>query len=420
MILFGGAPAGRRDPSNALYYASMSELSGSNGMSRMAMWHRGMASGTPPRPRYGHTATRVGLSSVAYYGGVCSNGELLGDIAVLDTETFVWSVITSFIGKEPAPRFGHQTVCVGAAGVENDLDAATLIVFGGSCRSAKDDSNDSKAMKKFKRTKRREGHVVYSHEIYSFDLVKRCWMGIKTGVTHPSARYDATLTASEEFGSANLMGSAEPAACVLTGAALPASVERDGGRYALLYGGFNSMSVNSDVWALSLEWEGSHTDQGEFETRGDNFTSLVQEFQGDGSHRQRSHQFLKHLNPVMLHSASTPTLHNNPSNTTLASSASTVRFDDRTKAEKSRQGGAGAEIDLVDLASNENRLLEIVAALGVDHKSIEKALMNAKKGKILASKDAAAEKIERLKLDEIIRELKVRSESRVIIDARCS
>jgi hypothetical protein len=63
-------------------------------------------------------------------------------------------------------------------------------------------------------------------------------------------------------------------------------------------------------------------------------------------------------------------------------------------------------LDAVELATNHSRLLEMVALLGVDHASIEKALMNAKRDKIGASKDAAAEKIERLKLEEVIAGLK--------------
>jgi len=106
VLLFGGAPSGRKQPSNALYWVRVSDLEGTEGgstgaaSSRMAVWHRAAAKGTPPCPRYGHTATRLSNANIAIFGGCTGDGELLNDIAILDTEEFTWTLITSWIGKE--------------------------------------------------------------------------------------------------------------------------------------------------------------------------------------------------------------------------------------------------------------------------------------------------------------------------------
>jgi hypothetical protein len=50
-------------------------------------------------------------------------------------------------------------------------------------------------------------------------------------------------------------------------------------------------------------------------------------------------------------------------------------------------------------------LLQALTELGIDHESIERALINAKKDRILAAREAAHEKKARLKLDATIEEL---------------
>ena len=115
------------------------------------MWNRAAAKGTPPQPRYGHTCTRLAISRLAVFGGAGQDGELFNDVCVLDTENFVWSTVGSWVGKEPAGRFGHQAFAVGSyeGGVEEqefvsegDENSACLVVFGGACLSsaAKDDT----------------------------------------------------------------------------------------------------------------------------------------------------------------------------------------------------------------------------------------------------------------------------------------
>ena len=108
-------------------------------------------------------------------------------MAILDTETFVWTVIGSWIGKEPAPRFGHCAAAVGtfSSRIEEnkfvdsgDSDNSCLIIFGGACLSS-NTKDDEKSKRRFKRTRRRDGHVVYSHEINAFDFKTREWKLIR-------------------------------------------------------------------------------------------------------------------------------------------------------------------------------------------------------------------------------------------------
>jgi hypothetical protein len=193
VILFGGAPSGKKAPSNALYWVRIADLEGTEESSmgskgtRMAFWNRAAAKGAPPRPRYGHTATRLSNNQLAIFGGAAGDGELLNDLAILDTETFVWTIIGSWIGKEPAPRFGHCAAAVGtfSSRIEEnefvdsgDSESSCLIIFGGACLSS-NTKDDEKSRRRFKRTRRRDGHVVYSHDITAFDFKTREWKLIR-------------------------------------------------------------------------------------------------------------------------------------------------------------------------------------------------------------------------------------------------
>ncbi len=78
VLIFGGAPAGRRGLSNAVYSVSLALLSAGAGT-----WERHRPTGTAPAPRQGHTLTPVeGGKRLVLFGGVAENGELLGDIQV--------------------------------------------------------------------------------------------------------------------------------------------------------------------------------------------------------------------------------------------------------------------------------------------------------------------------------------------------
>ena len=91
---------------------------------------------------------------------------------------------------------------------------------------------------------------MYSHDLHAFSFGSKSWRTVRSGVTHPNPRYDMTLAVSSEFGSSALLGPADPPAARLSGVGLSDNVERDGGRYAVLWGGFNSVSVAGDVWAM--------------------------------------------------------------------------------------------------------------------------------------------------------------------------
>lgn len=78
ILIFGGAPAGRRGLSNALYSVDLAQLSAGQGT-----WERHRPVGTVPAPRQGHSFTAVaGGKRLVLFGGVAENGELLGDIQV--------------------------------------------------------------------------------------------------------------------------------------------------------------------------------------------------------------------------------------------------------------------------------------------------------------------------------------------------
>ena len=83
VLIFGGAPAGRRGLSNAIYSVSLALLSAGAGT-----WERHRPSGTAPAPRHGHTLTPVeGGKRLVLFGGVAESGELLGDIQVMRERT---------------------------------------------------------------------------------------------------------------------------------------------------------------------------------------------------------------------------------------------------------------------------------------------------------------------------------------------
>lgn len=78
VLIFGGAPAGRRGLSNALYSVDLAQLSAGQGT-----WERHRPAGTAPAPRQGHSFTAVASGKrVVLFGGVGEDGDLLGDIQV--------------------------------------------------------------------------------------------------------------------------------------------------------------------------------------------------------------------------------------------------------------------------------------------------------------------------------------------------
>ena len=81
--------------------------------------------GMPPAPRSRHTAVLLGHSDMAVFGGCGgpSGRMALGDVALLDTARWSWSVL-EFRGVPPVPRLG----CIGAV---VSAEPRRLWVFGG-------------------------------------------------------------------------------------------------------------------------------------------------------------------------------------------------------------------------------------------------------------------------------------------------
>ena len=488
VILFGGAPSGKSNPSNAIYWVKVSDLEGrpygdstsssttsgvgvppggnkssfsspsfsssvpipptptssslraspfassstgnvvvapvsralppSQQLSRMALWSRASCSGPPPPPRYGHTCSRLTASVLCMFGGIGPDGELLNDLCLLDCENFVWSRIAHWLGKEPAPRFGHRCAVAdstkhGAGERSFDVNDCSLIVFGGACRSSTTKQTDAHGRPKKSTGKaggagQKEGHVVYSHESYAFDFGEREWREVHSGLpARPNARYDFSLATSSEWGGASIIGfgADKPLATTLQNVGLSPATERDGGRYAIVVGGFNSMYVNSTAWALSLEWETSgvgHSDPAEYELRDADLNSLVREHMTTTTTNAASSMttFGQSLprktgsSKQLLASASTPTLlgNRNASYDTLNSegAATVVRFKEGDESRTTTMRQTRDDMD----------------SGGFDRQAVETALMNSKREKILAQREAAAEKQDRIRLEELITNLK--------------
>ena len=90
-------------------------------------WSVLRTTGTPPRPRGGHTATLV-EKNLLVLGGVHHKGAGKFEYfplepTVLNTETLAWFTPRVAVGKPPPGRAYHTTTRVGTA----------LFVFGGQC-----------------------------------------------------------------------------------------------------------------------------------------------------------------------------------------------------------------------------------------------------------------------------------------------
>lgn len=83
-------------------------------------WHKPKISGTPPAPRYGHSAVLAG-SRIIIFGGKGSKNVVFRDLHALDPASMTW-----FQGPEgsgsPSSRFGHTA---------NLVDGSKMVVFGG-------------------------------------------------------------------------------------------------------------------------------------------------------------------------------------------------------------------------------------------------------------------------------------------------
>lgn len=95
------------------------------------MWSRLRVSGTPPLPRYGHTANISG-SDIVIFGGwslrsglrerinMDENPVTIDYFLVLNTETMSWES-GKYLGTPPLSRYGHTTTSIGPH----------MLIFGG-------------------------------------------------------------------------------------------------------------------------------------------------------------------------------------------------------------------------------------------------------------------------------------------------
>ncbi|CAM9473756.1 unnamed protein product, partial [Scytosiphon promiscuus] len=295
VLIFGGAPAGRRGLSNALYSADLALLSRGEGV-----WERHRPSGIAPAPRQGHTLTAlIGGKRLVLFGGVAEGGELLRDIHVLETDGDVlsWSAVQAPVGDIPTPRHGHSACEVPVtAGYAAGVSGGGVLVFGGEGRT-------------------KEGQEVRStdsHEIFLYDLKESRWQNVATGHAFPIGRHghsmssivgwtppsfhpDGALTAAEQAPRANASltwgrktattpgqrhnntvrvaeggGGVGPGVGTRGGAIeSPATTNSEGNIpsdaavlqwgqkapcCAVVFGGLNSMYVNPEMWVLPLRW----------------------------------------------------------------------------------------------------------------------------------------------------------------------
>jgi len=91
---------------------------------RKWLWAFPQIEGVPPTPRGGHSATLTGASLVIF-GGHFYNGKdtgftYLNDTHVLDVNSSRW-IKPKISGTPPAPRYGHTAVLAGSR----------IIIFGG-------------------------------------------------------------------------------------------------------------------------------------------------------------------------------------------------------------------------------------------------------------------------------------------------
>ncbi|CAM9510657.1 unnamed protein product [Ectocarpus sp. 13 AM-2016] len=293
VLIFGGAPAGRRGLSNALYSVDLAMLSAGEGT-----WERHKPSGAAPAPRHGHSLTAVaGGKRLVLFGGKAENGDRLGDIQILEVGgggSLSWAVVQPPVGDLPAARHGHSACEVpSATGVGGRVSrSAGVLVFGGE-----EAANEGPEIRS-----------TDSHKMFLYDPTESRWQAVETGHAFPIGRHghsmssiagwtppsfhpDGTLTASELAPPSAATAGCERNATGVTWA----SAEKDwrvggssgtsaGGRdpatrptvappasrlpseaavfqwgekaptCAVIFGGLNSMYVSPEVWMLPLRW----------------------------------------------------------------------------------------------------------------------------------------------------------------------
>ncbi|KAJ1872980.1 hypothetical protein LPJ55_002694 [Coemansia sp. RSA 990] len=101
MVVLGGASNGK--------FISMGTLFVYDG--RRQAWTRRTAVGKVPQARRNHVATVVNNTQIVVHGGANVNSTALGDVAVLDTDTWTW--LQPKVANSPKPRYDHAAVQAG-------------------------------------------------------------------------------------------------------------------------------------------------------------------------------------------------------------------------------------------------------------------------------------------------------------------
>ncbi|TNV78497.1 hypothetical protein FGO68_gene5245 [Halteria grandinella] len=117
-------------------------------------WIKPKIQGTPPKPRYGHTAILAG-SRIIIFGGKGNKGEAFRDLHALDPVTMTWYQGPEGAGA-PLARFGHTANLVGGT---------KMYVLGGW-----------------------NGKEYYS-DLFILDLEKMAWQQPQTTGPEPSPRH---------------------------------------------------------------------------------------------------------------------------------------------------------------------------------------------------------------------------------------
>lgn len=140
-------------------------------------WYQGPSSGGAPAARHGHSSTLAG-SRLFVFGGVCGN-KYFGDLYCLDLSSMAWHQPET-AGPKPAARMGHAAMLIG----EN------LVIHGGF--SIPDVSLASKP---------NAGQLMqscYLNDMRILDVARMTWSRLRTHGSPPPARFGHSLCISEE------------------------------------------------------------------------------------------------------------------------------------------------------------------------------------------------------------------------------
>ncbi|KAK2411441.1 Galactose oxidase/kelch repeat superfamily protein [Trifolium repens] len=113
LFIFGGCGKSA-DNNNEVYYNDLYILN-----TETLVWMRPTTSGTPPSPRDSHTFSSW-KNKIIVIGGEDGHDYYLSDVHILDTDTLVWRELSTS-GQLLPPRAGHSTISLGK----------NLFVFGG-------------------------------------------------------------------------------------------------------------------------------------------------------------------------------------------------------------------------------------------------------------------------------------------------